>query len=229
MTELGKNKSNKFLPSSACCRGRMILEKAHDYIDKLCCADATPKERILAVASDLFYREGIHAVGVDVIAAAANTNKMTLYRHFGSKDELIAAYLKHLAEEGLKKWNDIANKHPDAPLAQLLEWTEQIGPCKDSNMFSRGCAFINAAAELPDKEHPGRKVIEEYKRKYHDLVLDLCRKAQLDEPEKLADELHLVFEGAVVSAQNLGFEGPAARFVELSQLIVRSHVKTDVV
>jgi AcrR family transcriptional regulator len=207
----------------------MILEKAHDYIDRLCCENATPKERILAVASDLFYREGIHAVGVDVIAAAANTNKMTLYRHFGSKDELIAAYLRRLAEEGLNKWEDIAAKHHGDPLGQLVEWIEQIGPCKDLNMFSRGCAFINAAAELPDKEHPGRKVIEEYKRKYYDLVLGLCRNAGLREPQKLADELHLVFEGAVVSAQNLGFEGPAARFVELSKLIVKAHVKTDVV
>ena len=71
---------------------------------------APPRERILAAARDLFYRHGIRAVGVEAIAEAAATNKMTLYRHFGSKDELISAYLTQLAREGDEVWSCI-EKH----------------------------------------------------------------------------------------------------------------------
>src|SRR6476659_3318563 len=83
-----------------------------------------PRERILATAVELFYRHGIRAVGVDSIAEAAGTNKMTLYRHFTSKDELVAEYLRCLAAEAGKFWNELAAAHPGDPRGQLRGWLE---------------------------------------------------------------------------------------------------------
>src|SRR6476660_4471744 len=81
-----------------------------------------PRERILAVAGELFYRHGIRAVGVDSIAEAAGTNKMTLYRHFQSKDELVAEYLRQAAKGEVANWERLRARHPDDPLAQLRAW-----------------------------------------------------------------------------------------------------------
>src|SRR5688572_10785422 len=81
-----------------------------------------PRERILTAASDLFYRLGVRAVGVEAIAAAAGTNKMTLYRHFASKDALVAEYLRCLARDAGKFWDDLAAAHPGDPRGQLRGW-----------------------------------------------------------------------------------------------------------
>src|SRR2546421_12087375 len=81
-----------------------------------------PRDRILAAASGLFSRNGIRAVGVEAIAEAAGTNKMTLYRHFDSKDELVAEYLRCLAAEAGRFSDGLAAAHPDDPRAQLRGW-----------------------------------------------------------------------------------------------------------
>src|SRR5579871_4509349 len=81
-----------------------------------------PRDRILAAAGDLFYRHGIRAVGVDAIAEAAHTNKMTLYRHFASKDELVAEYLRQCAQASDVSWDHYAAAHPGDALAQLRAW-----------------------------------------------------------------------------------------------------------
>src|SRR6201996_577472 len=121
-----------------------------------------PRERILAVARELFYQRGIHAVGVDSIAEAAGTNKMTLYRHFASKDELVAACLRELAAENDAEWDAIAAAHPGDPKGELTAWLQHIGEwfVRESN---RGCALANAAIELPDQDHPARQVIRQHK------------------------------------------------------------------
>src|ERR671931_137360 len=92
-------------------------------------AQSPPRERILQAARELFYRDGINAVSVDAIAAAAGTNKMTLYRHFSSKDELVAAYLSQLAEEGEGLWDSARAAHPgdaDAQLRYVLKHVSQF-------------------------------------------------------------------------------------------------------
>jgi AcrR family transcriptional regulator len=181
-----------------------------------------PRERILAVASELFYRRGIRAVGVEAIAEAAGTNKMTLYRHFASKDDLVAEYLRRLAGEADRFWDEIAAAHPGDPRAQLRVWLKRVGErCIDSN--ERGCALTNAAIELPDKDHPARRVIEEFKRAQRERLVELCRAGGLSEPELLADELFLLLEGARVCAQSLGPAGPAARLARMGEAIVASH------
>src|SRR5204863_1365240 len=121
-----------------------------------------PRARILAVARELFYRRGIHAVGVDAIAEAAGTNKMTLYRHFTSKDVLVAACLSELTQEFDAAWDALAASHAGDPEGQLLAWLRHVSDFKE-NEAERGCALANAAVELPDWDHPARRVIREYK------------------------------------------------------------------
>ena len=184
--------------------------------------DAAPRERILTSALDLFYRHGIHAVGVDAIAEAAATNKMTLYRHFASKDDLVAECLRRLAAEMDAAWEENARAHAGDPRAQLLGWVRGLGAWK-LDLAERGCAFLNAAAELPDKSHPARRVVEEFKSRFRERFIALCREARLSEPELLADEIFLLCEGARVSMQSVGREGPAKRLPEMLQHLIANH------
>jgi len=182
-----------------------------------------PRERILAAASELFYRHGIRAVGVEAIAEAAGTNKMTLYRHFSSKDELVAEYLRCLASEGARFWDGLAATHPGNPRAQLTGWLAAMQEhVLDADQ--RGCAMANAAVELPEQDHPARKVIEQYKASQRSRLAGLCAAAGVAEPELLADELFLLLEGAHVSAQSLGRDGPASRLVRMGEALIASHL-----
>src|SRR5215218_11222816 len=146
-----------------------------------------PRERILAAASDLFYRHGIRAVGVEAIAEAAGTNKMTLYRHFDSKDELVAEYLRRLAADAGKFWDGLEAAHPSDARAQLRGWLAAM-EAHVVDADQRGCALANAAVELPEKDHPARRVIEQFKIAQRTRLIRLCRAAGLSEPDMLADE-----------------------------------------
>ena len=181
-----------------------------------------PRQRILAVAGDLFYRHGIRAVGVEPIADAAGTNKMTLYRHFASKDELVAEYLRQSAKLADTCWDRFAQMHPCDSLAQLRAWLAEMAShvaCTDE----RGCPLANAAVELPEKGHPARRVIEEFKVAQRAKLVHLARSAGLDEPDMLADELHLLLEGARVTAQSVGADGLGTRLVRTGEAMIAAH------
>jgi AcrR family transcriptional regulator len=182
-----------------------------------------PRERILAAASDLFYRHGIRAVGVEAIAEAAGTNKMTLYRHFDSKDELVAEYLRRLAANAGHFWDDLAAAHPGDPRGQLRGWLAAM-EAHVVDADQRGCALANAAVELPEKDHPARRVIEEFKGAQRDRLAALCGAIGIAEPEMLADELFLLLEGARASVQSLGPQGPASRLVRMGEALIASHL-----
>jgi AcrR family transcriptional regulator len=163
--------------------------------------------RILDVASELFYRRGIHAVGVDTIAAESGVTKRTLYDRFGSKDALVLAYLR----ERDRRWRDLVVAHVDrehddarrvlAPFDALEEWLAS---------GSRGCAFVNAFAELPDADHPARQVIGESKRWLHELFRALLVNTRASDPELLARQLFTLHEGAIIAFSVIG-EQTAAR------------------
>jgi AcrR family transcriptional regulator len=178
-----------------------------------------PRDRILQTASDLFYRHGIRAVGVDAIAEAAGTNKMTLYRHFASKDELVAEYLRALGRQVTASWDRLEAAHPGDPRAQLDGWLRAMGEHL-ADRDQRGCAFCNAAVELPEKNHPARRVIEEFKTAQRERLIRLCAAAGIVEPETLADELFLLLEGARVSVQSMGPQDIAARFVRTAEAMI---------
>ncbi|MGD0672430.1 MAG: helix-turn-helix domain-containing protein [Candidatus Binatus sp.] len=182
----------------------------------------SPRERILSAASELFYRHGIRAVGVDAVAEAAETNKMTLYRHFSSKDELVAEYLQRLAEKAKASWDRLEADHPGEPSAQLRAWLKNMA-AHVANGDERGCALANAAVELPEKDHPARRVIEAFKTAQRERLVQLCAAASLAEPEMLADELFLLLEGARVTAQSMGRKGLDDRLVRMGEATIQAH------
>jgi AcrR family transcriptional regulator len=189
-----------------------------DKIDKI-----SPRERILAAASELFYRHGIRAVGVEAIAEAASTNKMTLYRHFPSKDALVAEYLRCLAEKATANWGRREAEHPGDPLAQVRAWLRDMADRVGSG-DERGCALANAAIELPEKDHPARRVVEAFKTAQRERLVQLCAAAGLEEPELLADELFLMLEGARVTAQSMGRPpGLDDRLVKMGERMIAAH------
>jgi AcrR family transcriptional regulator len=186
----------------------------------------SPRERILAAARELFYRDGIRAVGVDAIAAAAQTNKMTLYRQFASKDELVAEYLGELAADGDARWEALRAEFPGDAQAQLRAVLRRVsefaGECN-----GRGCALANAAVELPELNHPARKIIEAHKARQMQRLAQLCREAGVAKPERLADEIFLLIEGARVSVQSFGREGPGSRLYALAEGLLAAAPRKD--
>jgi AcrR family transcriptional regulator len=154
-------------------------------------------------------------VSVDEIAEAAQTNKMTLYRHFQSKDLLIAEYVRALAAEADAIWRELARDYPSDPNAQLRAWVDHIAN-KLGSHGDRGCAVANAAVEIPDKDHPARSIIEGHKTHQRENLAQVCRDAGLVGSDRLADELFLLAEGARINLQSVGACGPGARFREMA-------------
>ena len=160
----------------------------------LCAPELTPgARRILEVASQLFYRRGIHAVGVDTIAAESGITKRTLYDRFGSKDRLVEVYLQARHQQW---WERMERRLADHPASRVLAvWDSYT---EDAESSDRGCAFINAAGELPE-DHPAHRVIRAHKRAVHRRLADLIR---ADHPEAgdanaAADQVFLLLEGGI--------------------------------
>jgi AcrR family transcriptional regulator len=166
-----------------------------EVLDKL-----TPAgRRVLDVAADLFYRQGIHAVGVEAIAAEAGVTKKTLYACFGSKDQLVTAYLLE-RDERWRGWLEgwLAERGGSAR-ERLLGVFDALGSWMERADF-RGCGFVNALAEIPAVDHPARAVIIEQKRWMRDFFENLAREADLPHPTEVADSALLLYEGATVAA-----------------------------
>jgi AcrR family transcriptional regulator len=151
------------------------------------------RERLLTAAGALFYEHGITATGVDTVVRVSGVSKPTLYAHFGSKSELVAAVLEQRharrAEE-LEAWverTDDVLERPLAVFAWLGDWYGRDG--------ARGCGFLNAAAELPDRDDAARLVVSREKRWLLELLIRLVGDAGLREPERLASQLLLLVDG----------------------------------
>lgn len=173
-------------------------------------ASCRPRDRILGTARNLFRRCGIRGTGVDTIAETAGTNKMTLYRHFHSKDALIVACLQQAAADADALWLKVEAFAPGDPRAQLEEWVCVVeGVLHDD----RGCEVANAAVELPEACDEVRRTIADFKRTQRSRLAQLCRDAGVAEAERLADTLILMVEGARVSRQAMGDAGPSGSFV----------------
>jgi len=158
------------------------------------------KENILLAATDLFYSQGIRATGVDAIAKAANTTKMSLYKYFSSKDELIIAFLRKRDNDFCEWFVEQVNSKADTPNAKLLAIFDVIGEWLVIPEF-RGCAFINAAAEFPLEGNPVHQVSAEFYDNFRGYMTELARECGAKSPEVLALQLSLLIEGAIVSEQ----------------------------
>jgi len=161
---------------------------------------AAVRERILETASALFYREGVRAVGVDLVVEQADVAKTSLYRHFKNKDALIAAYLKREDEDFWGQWDRVAERHKADPAGELdahLAWIgERVG-----RPHYRGCPQINVAAEFPDEDHPARIVATDHKRELRRRLKETATHLRAKRPDELAGQLAVLINGAFVSAQ----------------------------
>jgi AcrR family transcriptional regulator len=169
------------------------------------------RDRLLAVADQLFYAEGIHVVGIDRLLAEAGVAKASLYQHFSSKDDLVAAYLQRRLDLGQDELDRRMAQVEGTSAERIVALFEILGKWMAGRAF-RGCPFINAAAEYPQAGHPVQKVIAEHRARtlarFRALVADLGT----DEPEALAESLMLLYDGALVAA-DLGSGRRAGRSV----------------
>lgn len=183
--------------------------------------DQLPKagQRILAAAAELFYRRGISAVGVEEIALQAQTTKKTLYDRFGSKEGLVTAYLQDRCRRWQRYLDDWLERAPSAgqdrilePLHALIQWMI---------VNDRGCAFVNAYAELAGTGHAGLEVVAAEKRQMRETYARLLAEAGLDRIEDRANQLGIVHEGLI--QQWAAGQNPAAQqqALALAQLIIK--------
>ena len=183
------------------------------------------RQRILATARELFYREGARAVGVDTVVAQSGVAKTSLYRWFPSKDALIAAVLEEEARDRWQSWDRTAQRSDPDPRARLRTQLAGIAKYVASVSF-RGCPFMNAAVTFPDEQHPARivavAVCGELRRRVRGLVDAI---AGVRDPVELTDHLLLLIEGTLSSAMVLGKDGPQKYLLTAADALVDAQLK----
>jgi len=170
-------------------------------------ARPSARERLLAAADELFYNEGVHTVGIDRVIEQAGVAKASLYNTFGSKDELVRAYLETRQAKVADRITRAVERY-DTPRERLLAVFEGQGDLFAQPGY-RGCAFARASAE----SHPGdlaEQAAEGYRRWVRDLLTELAAQAGVPEPETLARQLHMLYEGSGQSARMDHDPGSAA-------------------
>jgi len=157
------------------------------------------RQRILETADRLFYQDGVRAVGVDRIIAEAGVAKMSLYKHFPSKDDLILEVLKYHEEGVFEFFRSATERHGKkaksrlrAFFAALREWFEKPG--------FRGCPFQNAAVELADPKHAGTEFVRGHKQRFSDFLRGLVEESIGKAAAKVAPAVIILVEGAIVTA-----------------------------
>ena len=157
--------------------------------------EVSARERILATANELFYREGIRAIGVDTVVERSGVSKTSLYRLFESKDALIAAFAAERDRSFWTWWDHLEEQHADDPRvlldALLSGIAERIG-----RPAYRGCPFLNLMAEFPDRSHPGRVVARGNKEEMRARFATIAAKLGAADPKRVASQLTLIVNGA---------------------------------
>lgn len=175
------------------------------------------RERILAVAARRFYRDGFRAVGVDAIIAESNVAKMTLYRHFPSKDDLIVAYLE---ESNLRFWAwleaALGQGSPREQLLALFEGVQQLA----MSPTCTGCTFQHAAADFPTLDHPGHRIALAHKQAVLARLGGLAAAAGVPNPDRLAAQLLLLMDGAFVAARMFGPDNHAVHAATAASILI---------
>lgn len=156
------------------------------------------RQRLLRAADQLFYTRGINATGVDAVLTEADVARTTLYKHFGGKAGLISTYL----QDRDARWRADLDTAIDAagpdPIARILAVFDALALWVSDPQF-RGCSFVNAAAELAVHEHPARQVAIGHKQTLRARITELVNDAELPDPDRITDQLMLLFEGAVTA------------------------------
>jgi AcrR family transcriptional regulator len=170
-------------------------------------------DHIAEVAARLFYRDGIHAVGVDRVAATAGVTKRTLYRHFRSKDELIAASLRRAPR--------VQFPEHGAPVERILGAFDMLEQFLDGSDY-RGCPYIIFTAELTEPGHPARRLIEHLLAKRRAWFRDRAVEAGLQNPDDVAEQLDVLFDGAAASGAKRGDLIAARTAKRLAVMVIAS-------
>jgi AcrR family transcriptional regulator len=157
------------------------------------------RARILEVASDLFYKRGVRAVGVDLVIQEAGVAKTSLYRYFPTKDDLIVAFLEREDADFWSVWDAVAGEHADDPAGELDAHMRWIGERLSRSNY-RGCPQINVAAEFAERDHPARQVAHAHMQGLRDRLATLARRLGAARPDELAAQLALLVNGAFVSS-----------------------------
>src|SRR5690606_24078432 len=166
------------------------------------------RDRIFETACELFYEHGIRCVGVDAIASAAGTNKMSFYRSFASKDELVVEYLRAHEGEHWQWWDETVAAYPDQPRRQIIALFEgQVTKARKKD--KHGCAFVNAIVELREEDHPARELVHAFKAETRRRFRKLAKESGASSPDVLGDALTLIASGSATSCISFACqEGP---------------------
>lgn len=178
----------------------------------------TPKDKLFQTASRLFYQYGYRAIGVDTIAAESGIGKMTLYRHYPSKDDLIVA---HLHESNAYFWTNFEEitREISTPREKILAFFQYLQDyVKTPNCY--GCPFVNIATEYPNLDYPGHQVALEHKQAVRQRFRQLASEAGAKDPATLADQLFLLMDGAYTSVRMFRTENPATQVVAAARTLV---------
>ncbi len=181
----------------------------------------TARERVLEVAEDLFYREGVRAVGIDTIIARSGVAKMSLYRNFASKDELIVAYLRERDRRFFAWWDDAVGPEDAEPTVRLRGLIEAVVARVRRPGF-RGCPFLNTSAEFPEPSHPARAVIAAHRQEVRERLLAICRRLNPADPEALATQLIVLMDGIFASGGALA-EGEITAILAAADALIAAH------
>jgi AcrR family transcriptional regulator len=184
-------------------------------------AGAMAHEQLIDAAEALFYRDGIRAIGVDTIVERAGVNKMSLYRQFSSKDDLVVAYLQRMDARFRDRVERSIAKHPGDAAKQLVQCLADLVR-RASDPGYRGCPFVNVACEFADAEHPARVSVAENKAYLIKRMHELSVEAGATDPQLLADSLVLLVEGVYASSQTFGPGcGPMLSATRTAELLIR--------
>lgn len=162
-------------------------------------ATSEARQRLLEAADRLFYQDGIRMVGIDRVIAEAGVAKMTLYKHFPSKDKLILAVLQHREERVLEFFRTAMARYKGRKRDKLRAFFAALKDWFESPTF-RGCAFQNAAVELADPSHPGAQFVRNHKRRFAELLRGFVEESVGGGAARLAPAIALLVEGAVVTS-----------------------------
>ena len=181
---------------------------------------ASKRDILVKKALEVFYRNGFHATGMDMLVTETGVSKTSMYKHFRTKEDLILASLR-LRDELFRNWlmrrmEELA----DTPRSQLLAMFDALGEWFEQDDFN-SCMFIKAAGEYPAAEHPVRASAAEHKGLIRNHLVELGEKAGARDPAQLASRLLLLKEGAIVTAHIQGSAGVADGAKEAAELILR--------
>jgi AcrR family transcriptional regulator len=161
--------------------------------------ELSARERILATANELFYRDGIHATGVDTVVERSGVSKTSLYRAFRSKDELIAAFATERDQSFWAWWDRVEERHAEDPRALLEALLSGIAKLIGKSTY-RGCPFLNLVTEFPDPNHPGRVVAAGNKEEMRRRLATIVAEMGVSDPDRVASQLALLINGAMVTS-----------------------------